>query len=1103
MKKLLMIYAVAIVMVLVAAEPIVPATLRVRPSGGVGTLQDVYTSIQQAIDDANSGYIISVAAGVYDGNTVGPEGHLVVDMASLTLRSMTGKDNTTIKVANVVGIDIRAGADNFVLGGSAGHGFTIAGKSDTTFVIQLKNAPSGVEISHNAIDTTGNASMGVSIGAAGAADLIISDNDFTANSGDGCIWGPRLDNITVSDNTFNGGSYAVQASGVTSNSPSVISGNVITNFTGSGGVVISNGEETSGLTISGNNITECSNGIRFAEYCAQGTAGNMTTVTLEDNTLSSNGNGILVGNGEHILASNFTIRNNCIIGNGAFGLKNEHGTELVTAEENAWGDAEGPYHPVTNPDSLGDEVSDNVDYYPWYPDCNFITPVYKPVHNITLGAYYDTIQEAVDAANPNDTIEVAAGTYNEEVIIAKAGITLKGNNAGICGTGTRGDESIIKAPNVEEGDSVWPHVACAIDIWGDANGVTVDGFTLEAGDDIVNVRTDDVNIINNIITPISDETPVDTQAPGIFACECTNLTISCNLLLDIGMRDPNTGGCAIFLGLWPGGGAYPVSNSLIEDNLIDNSNGTGILCYDTTGGGINIQNNTIRDVGTLDLYHDDGIRAGASGYGLTIQGNDIYGCSNNAVQIKKNGASHTINCNKIHENEYGVKNTDAATVDATFNWWGDVNGPSGEGGGAGDAVSENVDFFPWLLTDNIEECTELTETAADFVVDDDWADYPDWTTVTIGSTDYYIGLNAFDAIQEAVDAAADGNTIKVLDGTYDEEVTIDKDNLTLRSLSMPVIRPSTTPTNHGAAIYISADGVTVDGFEIDGTTVCDNGIYGWETSGLTIKNNVIHGAVNAWDGCGILLISWGNTPTVYDNLIQNNEVYDTGRMGIMVMEYGSTWTLTSDITITGNTVYDTWQVGWGDHGGSIQINVAKDCSITNNLVYDSNDRGIYMFGSASGNKIFGNTITNNPIGIQIWISGEGGSSIDWQSETPTSPMVISNDIYDNDTGAISTNIAGPNMVMDAEYNWWGDISGPNDPCGIEETTGVVCYDTSVIKNEDGLGDAVTENIDYCPWLCAPICRSDAPCPAGDLDFDCDVDFFDFAVFADNWLHGVE
>jgi len=71
------------------------------------------------------------------------------------------------------------------------------------------------------------------------------------------------------------------------------------------------------------------------------------------------------------------INDNNIFGNGRYGVYNEHldmyqanrdhdgDMVVVDATQNWWGDSSGPYHPVTNPDGLGDEVSDYVDYTPY------------------------------------------------------------------------------------------------------------------------------------------------------------------------------------------------------------------------------------------------------------------------------------------------------------------------------------------------------------------------------------------------------------------------------------------------------------------------------------------------------------------------------------------------------------------------------------------------------------------------------------------------------------------------------------------------------------------------------------------------------------------
>lgn len=328
-------------------------------------------------------------------------------------------------------------------------------------------------------------------------------------------------------------------------------------------------------------------------------------------------------------------------------------------------------------------------------------------------------------------------------------------------------------------------------------------------------------------------------------------------------------------------------------------------------------------------------------------------------------------------------------------------------------------------------------------------------------------------IQAAVNAASAGDTIIVAAGTYTENVVIGKANLTLQSAVKggAIIRPTiTAPGWPSAVVVINSDGVTVDGFEIDGTTLAKNGIFGWETSGLTIKNNKVHGAVNAWDGVGINLVSWGNSGTVFNNRIENNEVYDTGRMGIVVIDHGGPilpdwgpYTVTSGNIIRGNTVHDVWKkaIAWDDHGGGIQINVGKNSSITNNEVYDVRDgqRGIYMFGSAVGNTITGNTLRNNAIGIQIWISGEGGTTIDWGGETPTSPEVHYNNIYGNSLyGAKSTNKGGTPKVLKATSNWWGHASGPSGEGGRINPAGKVV----------GKGDAVSLNVAWDPWLPQPV-----------------------------------
>ncbi len=63
------------------------------------------------------------------------------------------------------------------------------------------------------------------------------------------------------------------------------------------------------------------------------------------------------------------LNNGNVSGNSEYGVFNQ-GQErkqpaIINAEHNYWGDPSGPYHESTNPDGLGDKVSDYVDYEPW------------------------------------------------------------------------------------------------------------------------------------------------------------------------------------------------------------------------------------------------------------------------------------------------------------------------------------------------------------------------------------------------------------------------------------------------------------------------------------------------------------------------------------------------------------------------------------------------------------------------------------------------------------------------------------------------------------------------------------------------------------------
>jgi hypothetical protein len=88
---------------------------------------------------------------------------------------------------------------------------------------------------------------------------------------------------------------------------------------------------------------------------------------------------------------------------------------------------------------------------------------------ITVPREYPTIQSAIDAASPGDTIKVLPGIYTEQLTIGKS-VTLVGTGA---------QSTIIKAPTELE-----PHVLGIPNIIEVSNGadVTIKGFTISGFD---------------------------------------------------------------------------------------------------------------------------------------------------------------------------------------------------------------------------------------------------------------------------------------------------------------------------------------------------------------------------------------------------------------------------------------------------------------------------------------------------------------------------------------------------------------------------------------------------------------------------------------------
>jgi nitrous oxidase accessory protein NosD len=326
--------------------------------------------------------------------------------------------------------------------------------------------------------------------------------------------------------------------------------------------------------------------------------------------------------------------------------------------------------------------------------------------------------------------------------------------------------------------------------------------------------------------------------------------------------------------------------------------------------------------------------------------------------------------------------------------------------------------------------------------------------------------SVFATIQAAVDAASPGAVIDVDAGTYSENVQINK-KLTLRGAQAGVDARSHTRIagaretilngtviwdgSRSASFFIAADGVTLDGFVVQGETSksLTSGagvVIGPRVSGTKIYNNIIQNNV-----AGLFLSNYSSAQqaVIQHNVFRyNNNAGDNGGRGIytdggitggnltnvlidgntFISNFGGAGTTTyesaisleartagsqSNVTIS-NNVFD-------DNGKSVMAYNANQVSVLNNVVTWSRDQwsaALRFEGGTSNVAIKGNTVYNNP-GAALRVDSSGYPAGN------TGFTVTGNNFYATDT-AYNPRYA---LVVDdysGTFDATGNYFGPGD-----------------------------------------------------------------------------
>ena len=984
-----------------------------------------YATLQEAIDDADPGDTLLVAAGTLT------EHSLAIDFE-----------------LNIIGAG--SGATTINAGG-LGRVFDIGASGEVTIT--------GLTITGGSVsnpDTGG--------GIRNQGDLTITDAIITGNSAwhgggirnEGTL---HLTDVTVSNN--NAGEHGA---GIRNDGVVIMQGGTLTANTAAGnagGIFNTSGGDVTfdDVSISGNTATVDGGGV----YNGGGATTAIAGGSLNGNH-ANRGGGISIGSGTVTIGGLGAGEGVSIIGNtsaiGGGAIHNESIT-AATAVGNWWGDLSGPGG--VGPGS-GDTISTNVTYDPWYRDAGMTVLSTSPtITNTDTAEVFLSLQAAINDADTlnGHTLELSAGTLTQYSMMVNKALTIIGAGAGSTTT--------IDADGGGPVFRIAPGASVTIDSLTITGGI---GFVTDFGQEGGGIYNEGaLTVTNTIFTnnsaffgggisnlgvlTVSDSAFTGNSADfggGIYnwtTAEVTNSTFTGNTA-DFGGAIFNGGDV---------GAALAVTNSTISSNSADLGGGIFNSFESITVTNTTVSGNTASSNGG-GFFNDFG---SATVTNSTISGNSASG---NGGGIYQSPSSSTTVTNSAITGNSAVGSGDGiylagGTVTATHNWWGDATGPGEAGPGTGDGVSANVAFEPWYTDAGMTTLSAPQEVW----VDNDWTGQGDLTGGFSGLTWEY---DAFDSIQDAIAAVADGGTVHVLAGTYNEQgMPVNKDVSVLGAGAASTI----VQGNSTAPMFVIAGdhAVRMEGLTITGgsTTYFGGGLYIHQASvtldGLIVRENV---ATNDGNGAGGIYVE-AATVTIRDSRIEENGTAGWG--GGLYLRDGATVLLADGVVIATNTA--EWGAG-GIYVGGGSVLSMDGGAISGNRGLDEFSTGGGLFATDNGTSIVltggvsidGNQATyGGGVSLSLGVNFDmTGGAISWNSvlgggddglggglfangnaNAALSGVVVEGNSADEGEGIYSDSV----VTITATQNFWGSLRGPSHAS----------------NTADGTGQSISGTATFSPW----------------------------------------
>ena len=521
--------------------------------------------------------------------------------------------------------------------------------------------------------------------------------------------------------------------------------------------------------------------------------------------------------------------------------------------------------------------------------------------NDNLVSVHTTIQAAIDAVTTLDgyTVVVSGGSYAEDVNVTKD-LTIEGANDGVDGTdGGRFAETAIRSLVIT------------------ANGVTVDGVSVTGSITYPgSAFPSGVYVIGNGFSLINSVLDGPDSAVAIVTQGVTGLDVANNLVVHYGAGAYVSGNSTgsfhdnLFQGDGAGSGTGLTNGILsesavllIQDNTFDGIDGGAIFVLAASPATIDLNDfiigNTITDSGAerpVQIY--------PNGIVTDVTGTDFNEAFNG--DLVANPGPFT------YRGEGGDDRAFGSALGDTFEG-GDGSdrlfGANGDDTLSGDAGNDLLDGEAGIDTALFADGLLYTDTAIGWLVTssegNDFLQNVEIVVDGAGQRELLVGSTGFAIVQDALNAAEDGDNIRLAAGTYAGAFTYSDDGLTVIAQPGAVINASFTPSG--------SQGITVLG-----AGAADN-----------ITTGVGNDLLNGGGGADVLAGDGGNDIYIVDNA--GDVVTEAGGAGVDQVYSSVNYTLAA--------------------GTSVEVLGTADPSSTVALNLSGNELSQQIFGNAGANVL--------------------------------------------------------------------------------------------------------------------------------------------------------